>query len=142
MNFMKLRPLFNRQLFNATNLTRAAFSSSTSSATTGGISFQITDEQKSLFDLAERFAREEIIPKAPHHDRTGEYPWEIIRKAHDLGLTLGGVPEKYGGLGLSLLSICMIGEKLAYGCTGVVTAMSSNELGQSPLLLFGNEGKL
>lgn len=52
----------------------------------------------------------------------------------------GGVPEKYGGLGLDLLTICMIGERLAYGCTGVATAMSSNELGQAPLILFGNDG--
>ena len=60
---------------------------------------------------------------------SGEYPWEIIRKAHDLGLTLGGIPEKYGGLGLSLLTICMIGERLAYGCSGITTAMNANELG-------------
>ena len=60
---------------------------------------------------------------------SGEYPWEIIRKAHDLGLTLGGIPEKYGGLGLDLLTICMIGERLAYGCSGITTAMNANELG-------------
>lgn len=66
----------------------------------------------------------------------GEYPWEIIRKAHDLGLTLGGIPQEYGGLGLSLLEICMVGERLAYGCSGITTAMNANELGKYIKLLI------
>ena len=33
---------------------------------------EISDEQKEFRDLARKFAREEIIPVAPHHDRTGE----------------------------------------------------------------------
>lgn len=65
MNFMKLKPLFNRQLINATTkLTRSA----SSSPSTNGISFQITDEQQSLLELADKFSKEEIVPKAAHHD--------------------------------------------------------------------------
>lgn len=68
MNFLKLKPLFNKQLLNAScKLTRAAFASSTPSA--GGISFQVSEEQQSLLDLAEKFSREEIIPKAAEYDR-------------------------------------------------------------------------
>ena len=35
-----------------------------------------------------QFAREEIMPAAAHHDQTGEYPWEILKKAHGLGYVL------------------------------------------------------
>jgi len=134
---LRFRPLFNKQLVNATSkLARATFASSNPSA--GGISFNVTDDQKSFLELTEKFTKEEIIPKAAHYDKTGEYPWEIVRKAHDLGLTLGGIPQEYGGLGLSLLEICMVGERLAYGCSGITTAMNANELGQAPLLLFGS----
>jgi len=136
MMAMKIKSLLNKQLINTASKLATRSASSTPSA--GGISFHITDDQKSFLELAEKFTREEIIPKAAHHDRTGEYPWEIIRKAHDLGLTLGGIPQEYGGLGLSLLEICMVGERLAYGCSGITTAMNANELGQSPLLLFGS----
>ena len=37
-----------------------------------------------LIDLAEKFTADEIIPNAPHHDKTGEYPWAVIRKAHEV----------------------------------------------------------
>merc|ERR1712061_152269 len=32
-------------------------------------------------DLAEQFTKNEIIPVAAHHDATGEYPWEVLKKA-------------------------------------------------------------
>lgn len=70
MNVMKIKSLLNKQLLNsATKLTRATFASSTPTA--NGISFQITDEQKSFLELTEKFTREEIIPKAAQYDRSG-----------------------------------------------------------------------
>ena len=42
-----------------------------------------------------QFAREEIIPKAAEHDRTGEYPREIIKKAHEIGIMNLHVPKVY-----------------------------------------------
>ena len=71
-----IKSLLNKQLFNsATKLSRATFASA--SPSTNGISFQVTDDQKNFLELAEKFAREEIIPKAAHHDRTGNYSVQI-----------------------------------------------------------------
>ena len=50
-----------------------------------------------MLDQAEKFTREEVIPVAAEHDRTGEYPWDVIKKAHSLGLMNLHIPEKYGG---------------------------------------------
>ena len=33
---------------------------------------EISDEQREFRDVARKFAREEIIPVAAHHDKTGE----------------------------------------------------------------------
>ena len=33
-----------------------------------------------------------------------------------------------GGLGLGLVDECIIGEELAYGCTGILTAIAANSL--------------
>jgi acyl-CoA dehydrogenase len=33
---------------------------------------EFTPEQKEIFDVAKKFTREEIIPVAAHHDKTGE----------------------------------------------------------------------
>ena len=34
-----------------------------------GLNFHLSDEQKELVDLAEKFTKEEIIPNAPHYDQ-------------------------------------------------------------------------
>ncbi len=74
-----------------------------------GFGFEYNDEQIALRDLANKFSREEIIPKAAHYDKTGEFPWDIVRKAHSLGLMNLSVPTNYGGGGLKLLDSCIIG---------------------------------
>ena len=41
----------------------------------------------------------QVTPAAAHHDETGEYPWEILRKAWELGLMNTTISQDYGGLG-------------------------------------------
>ena len=65
-----------------------------------GYNFTLNDDEREIIDLAEKFTREEIIPNAPHHDRTGEFPWDIVKKAHSLGLMNLHVPQEYGGIHL------------------------------------------
>lgn len=50
--------------------------------------------------MARKFTLNEIIPVAAHHDKTGEYPTEVLKKMWDAGLLNGHVPEKYGILKL------------------------------------------
>ena len=57
---------------------------------------ELSPQQAEIQALARKFAREEIIPAAPHHDRTGEYPWELIKKAHSLGLMNGHIEPEFG----------------------------------------------
>jgi len=105
----------------------------------GGINFVLTDTQKEYLDMAEKFTREEVIPAAPMYDKTGEYPWDIIKKAHEVGLMNLHVPEEYGGMGMGTLDGCLITEKIAYGCTGIMTALEANGLGAMPIIIAGNE---
>jgi acyl-CoA dehydrogenase len=103
------------------------------------IDFSLSDDQKQLQELARKFAKDEIIPKAPHHDKTGEYPREIAKKAWELGIMNTHIPAAYGGLGLNVLDGCIITEELAYGCTGIATAMEANALASAPVIVSGND---
>lgn len=47
---------------------------STTATARAGMCFQLTEEQKSIQELARKFALEEIIPVAAEHDKTGAYP--------------------------------------------------------------------
>jgi acyl-CoA dehydrogenase len=103
------------------------------------IDFSLTEEQVQLQELARKFAKEEIIPKAAHHDQTGEFPREIVKKAWEIGLMNTHVPAEYGGAGLGVLDGCIITEEFAYGCTGIATAMEANGLAAAPVIVAGNE---
>ncbi|NXE30264.1 ACADM protein, partial [Ardeotis kori] len=102
-------------------------------------SIELTDEQKEFQATARKFAVEEIIPVAAQYDKTGEYPLPLIKRAWELGLINSHIPESCGGLGLGSFEACLITEELAYGCTGVQTAIEANSLGQMPVIIAGNE---
>jgi len=106
-----------------------------------GLSFELSPEQSEIRETARKFAREEIVPKAAEYDRSGAYPWEIIKKAWGLGLMNSHIPEKYGGIDLGILECCIVTEELAYGCTGVQTAIEANSLGQMPVIIAGNDAQ-
>uniref|UniRef100_A0A4W3I135 Medium-chain specific acyl-CoA dehydrogenase, mitochondrial n=1 Tax=Callorhinchus milii TaxID=7868 RepID=A0A4W3I135_CALMI len=56
-----------------------------------------------------------------------------------LSLFLTNTTFIIGGMGLGIFDACLITEELAYGCTGIQTAIEANSLGQMPIILAGNE---
>jgi acyl-CoA dehydrogenase len=100
--------------------------------------FSLTEEQTSLQDLARKFARGEMLPKAAECDREGRFPEEIYRKAWELGLMNLNIPTEYGGSGLGLVDQCLIVEELAHACAGMTTSIIANCLALEPILLGGS----
>jgi acyl-CoA dehydrogenase len=107
--------------------------------TSAGISFALSDEQKALRDLAREFARREVRPVAADYDDRSQHPADVIAKAHEVGLMNPHVPDEYGGAGLSAFEQMLIGEELAWGCSGIATSIVANILGSLPVLLAGTE---
>merc|ERR1740138_1569285 len=103
------------------------------------VSFELTEDQRFFQNTARQFVQEEVIPVAAHHDQTGEFPQEAFAKAWELGLVNTHVPESCGGLGLSTLDGVIISEELAYGCTGIMTAMEANGLAAAPVIVGASE---
>jgi acyl-CoA dehydrogenase len=112
------------------------------SATTGissGISFALSDEQRALRELAREFADKEIRPVAADCDERSQHPGDVVAKAHEVGLMNPHVPEEYGGPGLSAFEQMLVGEELAWGCSGIATTIVANILGSLPVLLAGSD---
>ncbi len=102
------------------------------------IAFALTDEQEALRDLAHDFARTEMRPVSAHHDQTGEYPWEVLKKANEQGLMNTHIHEEDGGIGIGAVDGMLIAEELAWGCSGIGTAVEANGLAQQPVILGGS----
>jgi acyl-CoA dehydrogenase len=103
------------------------------------VDFSLTDDQVGLRDLARRFARTEMLPRAAEVDRTARFPEEVYRKAWELGLMNLNVPAELGGSGLGVLDQCLIVEELARACAGMTTSILANCLALEPLLLGGTD---
>ncbi|KAK9892444.1 hypothetical protein WA026_019897 [Henosepilachna vigintioctopunctata] len=125
-----------RDVFKQANKTIAYCSRSNIST---GYNFALSDTQREFQELARKFTREEIIPKAAHHDKTGEFPWDIFKKAWNLGLLNGNIPTELGGMGNNVFDACLITEEFAYGCTGILLALQGTGLGQAPVIAAGTK---
>ena len=104
-----------------------------------GISFQLSEDQQMLKETANEFAREFIRPAAAHHDQTGEYAWDVLTQAWEQGLMNLHVPEEFGGMGFGHVDGLLVAEELAWGCSGIGTAMEANGLAQAPVMVSGNK---
>jgi acyl-CoA dehydrogenase len=104
------------------------------------IDFTLTDEQQAMRELAHTFAEEEIRPRAAELDEREEFPWKLVKKAGELGLTTFAFPEELGGLGITdELTNCIITEELSWGCAGVATVLGGTHLASIPILLAGSD---
>ena len=103
------------------------------------VDFTLTDEQRSLREMAHDFAVKEIRPVAWDYDRDGTWPQDILEKAWDVGLMNSHIPEEYGGAGAGYLDGCLIEEELSWGCSGIQTSLGCNGLASTPVLIGGSE---
>ena len=103
------------------------------------VDFTLTDEQQSICELAHDFAEKEMRPVAWEYDRDGTWPQAILEKAWELGLMNSFLPVEYGGPGLGVFDGVLIGEEIAWGCSGIGTSLSCNKLASTPILLAASE---
>lgn len=101
--------------------------------------FGLTPDQLEIKDLAMKFARNEMMPKAQHFDEIATMPLDILKKAWELGLVNTCIPTEFGGNGFTAMDSMVITEALAYGCMGMNTAIMANDLALLPIVIGGNE---
>jgi alkylation response protein AidB-like acyl-CoA dehydrogenase len=100
---------------------------------------RLTEEQRLLRDTVAALADEQVAPRAAEIDRTGEFPWdlkELLARQDVLGLPF---PERHGGVGADLLTVCLAIEQLSRACATTGLMLAVQELGALPLLLAGTE---
>jgi alkylation response protein AidB-like acyl-CoA dehydrogenase len=100
----------------------------------------LTDDQKLIGQTAEEFALKEVLPLAKDLEakKPGLMP-ELVKKAGELGLMGGGVPEQYGGAGLDKIATTILTEKLSIYGGFAVTHGAHAGIGTLPIVYFGTE---
>ena len=101
--------------------------------------FGLTPDQLEIKDLAMKFAKNEMMPKAQEFDELAQMPMDILKKAWELGLVNTCIPTEFGGNGFTAVDSMIITEALAYGCMGMNTAIMANDLALLPIVIGGND---
>ncbi len=105
-----------------------------------GVDFSLTREQEEIRDLAHEFAEKEMRPVAERYDENEETPWEVMRKAHALGLdATASFPEQYGGGGIDLITNLIREEELSWGDAGIAVAIGATGLCGAAIVAMGTE---
>jgi alkylation response protein AidB-like acyl-CoA dehydrogenase len=105
------------------------------------LDYFLTEEQCAIRDLARSIADNEIRPVAAEYDRTGEFPWPVVRKLAEADLFGVFVDDAYGGVAgdSRTMNMVLVTEELSKACGGIALAFAGSALGALPIILSGSE---
>ncbi len=99
----------------------------------------LADEEAMLLHTVRQLATDVIAPRAAHHDRTAEFPWDNVKAINALGLNAMFVPEAYGGQPVSYTAYLACVRELSKACAATGNVWSTNFHAIKPLIDFGSE---
>ncbi|MBN2045131.1 MAG: acyl-CoA dehydrogenase family protein [Anaerolineales bacterium] len=103
-------------------------------------SFEPSDEQQMLIDVARRFAENNLRPAAHEAEEHRGFDPGLIEKGWELGVLQASVPDEYGGFGeRSALTSILAAEELAWGDLAGALAIMAPSLFVTPILVAGSE---
>jgi len=105
------------------------------------IDYFLTDEQKEIRRLAREIAQKEIAPMAAHYDRTGEFPWPIVKVMAETDLFRVFIDTAYEGMAgdTPIFNMVFVTEELSRACGGIALSFAGSALGAMPIILGGSE---
>lgn len=103
--------------------------------------FDLTEEQRSIRELADRFSANEVRPLAPVVDEADhEMRWDLWEKATEVGLTTYMLPQEFDGGGIEdTLTSCLVYESLCHGDVALGQLITSNGFHCLPILTLGDD---
>src|SRR6201993_4828679 len=100
----------------------------------------LTDDQRLVGQTAEEFVQKEVVPNIAELEAHKEgLMAQMLKKAGEIGLLGGAIPEKYGGAGLDKISSTVLAEKLSGYASFAVSHGGHSSIGTIPIVYFGTE---
>ncbi|MGA2205609.1 MAG: acyl-CoA dehydrogenase family protein [Terracidiphilus sp.] len=100
----------------------------------------LNEEQRQIAATAERFAREEILPRvAAIEAKESGAMQALLRKAADLGFAAVDIPEEYGGLEMDKVSSTLITDHISVLASFSTAFGSHIGIATLPLVWYGTE---
>jgi len=102
----------------------------------------LSDDQRLVGQTAGEFVRKEVFPIIPELEAHKQgLMVQTLRKAGDIGLLGGAIPENYGGAGLDKVSATYLAEKLSGYASFATSYGGHSGIGTIPIVYFGTEAQ-
>jgi len=100
----------------------------------------ISDDQRLIGQTAAEFVAKEVVPMIPDLEKhkEGVMP-QLLKKAGEIGLLGGGIPEAYGGSELDKVAATILSEKISVYASFAVAFGGTTGIGTIPIVYFGTE---
>ena len=103
--------------------------------------FNLSEEQKEYLETVRRYVGRDIIPHCMELEKGHAFPFDVIRKAWDLGILNLSIPESIKGYSLDVVSTALIIRELSYGDSGIATSAMCNDLANVVIAMHGTEAQ-
>lgn len=104
------------------------------------MNFDLTEEQRQIWQWAKDFADNEIAPVAAANDQACKFDFDLLKKIGEQGFFSAILPEKYGGQGIDHIAYALMTEEIARVCSSTRTLFSVQiSLVEKPILEYGTE---
>ena len=102
----------------------------------------LSDDQRLIGQTAEEFVQKELTPEIPALEMHQQgLMAQMLKKAGEIGLLGGAIPEAYGGSGLDKVSATVLAEKLSGYASFAVSHGGHAGIGTIPIVYFGTEAQ-
>ena len=103
------------------------------------MSAMFTDEQVMIRDMAQKFAKDRLLPHSEAWDRDSHFPVDVIKAAAELGFAGIYVKDDVGGSGLTRTDAALIFEQLSYGDVSTAAFISIHNMASWMIDTFGSD---
>ncbi|TFU05753.1 acyl-CoA dehydrogenase [Polymorphobacter arshaanensis] len=100
--------------------------------------FDLTEDQRSIQEMARRFTADRVVPFAAGWDQRSEFPRDTIVEAAGLGFGSIYISEASGGIGLGRMEAALIMEAMAYGCPSFSAFISIHNMASWMIDCYGD----
>ncbi|WP_456370120.1 acyl-CoA dehydrogenase family protein [Geoglobus sp.] len=104
--------------------------------------FELTQDQKDIQKAAREFAQNEFTAeRGRYYDQKEEFPFDLWKKACELGFIGVHFPEEYGGAGMGILENILIVEEFCRADSTIGSAIILSDFSSEVIMRFGSEAQ-
>ena len=102
--------------------------------------FKLTEEQEAIRQAVREFCEKEFTEDVvKKYSEAEEFPWDLYRKACQLGFIGIHIPEEYGGQGYGVLENAIVTEEMCRADPDLGITLTLADFGAELILMFGTD---